>query len=47
MRNNHRLVLERIVIATAIVQLAIKVVTLLSMIINYPPRDQNEMGLSI
>lgn len=44
MHNNHRLVLERILLVTAILRLANEIVTLLSMIINYPQHYETEMG---
>lgn len=42
--HNLRLALERILFATAIVRLANELITLLSMIINYPAHYETEMG---
>lgn len=42
--HNRRLVLECILFATAIARLANELITLLSMIINYPHRYETEMG---
>jgi hypothetical protein len=43
-KHNLRLVLERILFASAIVRLANELITLLSMIINYPHHYETEMG---